>query len=136
MSKQRNMWKHLGSLGLLGIMLLLALGSVESSGGSSGGSNRKSSSPQSGDKITAWIMAQQFVERSLKSPGSADYGGLFSDYQSPEDVVTDLGGGKYRVKAWVDAQNAFGAKLRNHFICELEHVGGDTWQLTSLVFLD
>jgi len=81
-------------------------------------------------------MAQQFVKDKLKSPGTADFGGVFSDYQKPDDVVTDLSGGKFRVRAWVDAQNSFGAKLRNRFVCELEYMGNDRWRLTSLVFAE
>lgn len=80
-------------------------------------------------------MAQQFVNDRLKSPSTASYGGIFSgDYQDADSVVTNLGGGKYRVVAWVDSQNAFGATIRTHFVCELEYVGSDKWRCTSLVF--
>ena len=81
-------------------------------------------------------MAQQFVKEKLKAPGSADFGGVFGDYQDPDQVVTKLGGDKFRVRAWVDAQNAFGAQVRTRFVCELEYVGNDRWRLTNLEFLD
>ena len=82
------------------------------------------------DHISAWVMAQEFVKRKLKSPGSADFGSLLGDYQKPSSCVTYLGDREYRVKGWVDAQNAFGAKLRNHFVLKLKHVGGadDEWR--------
>lgn len=79
-------------------------------------------------------MAQQFVKDRLKSPGSADFGGVFSDYQSAEDVVTDLGSNRFRVRAWVDAQNAFGGTIRTHFVCELKFEGENRWSLTSFQF--
>lgn len=79
-------------------------------------------------------MAQQFVKENLKSPSTADFGGVFSDYQDPDKVVTALGGDKFRVRAWVDAQNAFGGTIRNHFVCELEYVGNDRWRMTHLEF--
>ena len=85
-------------------------------------------------KAEAWVMAKQFVKDRLKSPGTAVFGGVLGDYQSPEEVVTDLGSGRFRIRAWVDAQNAFGAKIRNHFLCELEHAGDDRWRLLSLDF--
>lgn len=79
-------------------------------------------------------MAQQFVKDNLKSPSTADFGGVFSDYQDPDQVVTVLGDGKFRVRAWVDAQNAFGATIRNRFVCVLEYVGNDRWRRTHLEF--
>jgi len=85
-------------------------------------------------KSSAWVMAQKFVKQQLKSPGSASFGSLFRDYQNYEDVVADLGGGKFRVRAWVDSDNVFGATLRNHFVCELQYTGNDRWQLLDLTF--
>ncbi len=110
-------------------MVVLAAGSTDSSGTGSG------SNSTSSKKIDAWVMAQQFVEDKLKSPSTASYGGVFSgDYQDPDSVVTVLGGGKYRVRAWVDSQNSFGAQIRTHFTCELEDQGGGSWRCTSLNF--
>jgi hypothetical protein len=83
------------------------------------------------DKIGAWVMAQQFVKDGLKSPGSADFGSVFGEYQKADDCVTDLGDGKYQVRGWVDAQNAFGATLRSNFTVTLKYVGGGNWQAVS-----
>ncbi len=126
----RHSWKHLAS-GIV-ILVLVALTIGSSDGGGEGGTST-STTP---DKIEAWVMAQQFVKDGLRSPGSADFGGVFGDYQDPDDVVTDLGSGKFRIRAWVDAQNAFGAEIRTRFLCELEYVGNDRWQLTSLEFIE
>jgi hypothetical protein len=92
--------------------------------------------PKGPDKTAAWVMAQKFVKDGLKAPATADFGSVFGDYQNSNDIVTDLGRGKFRVVAWVDAQNSFGAKIRNHFVCELENVAGNTWRLTSLKFAE
>jgi hypothetical protein len=79
------------------------------------------------DKIAAWTMAQMFVKDHLKSPGSADFGSLLKEYQSPNERVEDLGDGKYRVTGWVDAQNAFGAKIRNRFGVTVQYTGDSKW---------
>jgi len=120
-------WRHLASALVVVALVTLAIGS------SDGGGTSSSRAP---DKIDAWVMAQQFVKDRLKSPSTADFGGIFGDYQDPDKVVTDLGGGKFRVRAWVDAQNAFGATVRTRFILELEYVGNDRWRLTSIEFTE
>ena len=126
--------KHGASLLVFFGLLILALGSTDSGSDESSSSNQ--SSPKIPDKIEAWVMTQQFVKDNLKSPSSADFGGVFGDYQDPYQIVTDLGEGKFRVQAWVDAQNSFGAKIRNRFVCELEYVGNNRWRMTNLAFLD
>ena len=110
------------------ILFLFYVGSLSSGGETSGYATPT--------KIDAWVMAKQYVRENLKSPGSADFGSLFSDYQDPDAVVTDLGDGRFRIVAWVDAQNAFGAKVRTYFICEIEHLGNDRWRLISLDFTE
>ena len=131
-----NLMKHLAALAVILGMIVLAIGSSEDGSGGGNGNTAERSAPKTPGKIEAWVMAQQFVEDNLKSPGSADFGGVFNDYQDPDDVVTDLGGGKFRVTAWVDAQNSFGATIRTAFVCELEYAGNDRWRLTDLVFLE
>ncbi|MEK9986510.1 MAG: hypothetical protein VW879_17365 [Opitutae bacterium] len=118
--------KNIGSLLILLIMLTLAVGSSDSN---------ETGSDSNDDKISAWVMAKDFVKERLKSPSTADFGGVFSDYQDPDSVVTVLGGGKYVVRAWVDSQNGFGATIRTRFVCKLEDMGNDRWRCTSCVFL-
>ena len=85
------------------------------------------------DLITPWVMAQDFVESNLKSPGTASYGGVWEgDYQSASDCVTSLGDDKYRVNGWVDSQNAFGGTVRIDFVCEVEDLGDEKWRCNSL----
>lgn len=58
----------------------------------------------------AWSCAQNIVEGELKSPSTAD----FCSFTEAE--VTHLGNGEYMVSGWVDAQNSFGAILRQSFV--------------------
>ncbi len=71
-------------------------------------------------------MSQSFVEERLKAPATAN----FCSYG--DATVTDLGGGRFKVLAYVDAENSFGAKLRNHYTCVLKSSDGSTWSLESL----
>lgn len=81
-----------------------------------------------GGKIGAMAMAQQFVEGRLSSPSTADW-----PWVSADDVVADLGGGRYRVTSYVDSQNAFGAVIRTHYVCVLrKSSGGSGWTLERL----
>ena len=86
--------------------------------------------------ILAWTMAEGFVKRELKSPGSADFGGLMTEYQRPAEHVVELADNHYVVSGWVDSQNAFGAKVRSTFRVRLHQLpGGDQWQLDAPVSL-
>ncbi len=76
-------------------------------------------------KTEAWVMCQQFVEARLKSPASAEFPWGSAPY------VTRLPDDRYRARAYVDAQNSFGAMLRNDFNCVVEWTG-ERWELESL----
>lgn len=81
--------------------------------------------------IAAWTAAQHFVTGKLKSPNTADYGGI-SNYQDPTKCVTDLGDGTFRVRGWVDSQNSFGAIVHNKFSLTVKDEGS-TWALVGKV---
>jgi len=82
-----------------------------------------------GNKVEAFTMAEEFIKKRLKAPSTADFGGIFHDYQDPNQIVVYEGGGNYKVTIWVDAQNSFGAKIRSHFILSLHDKGTGTWEL-------
>jgi len=90
----------------------------------------RSSTPESpSDKnIEAWVMAQQFVKGQLRAPSTASFGSVFGDYQGPDEHVTALGDGRYQVVGWVDAENAFGAKVRSDFLCILRELSNEEWR--------
>lgn len=82
-----------------------------------GGSNR--SAPRAPDKISAWIDCRSFVEQNLKSPASAE----FPISNDPGVTIAKLGNGRWSVLGFVDAENAFGAKLRQDFGCQISYSG-------------
>jgi hypothetical protein len=91
---------------------------------------------EEGDKTSAWVMAKQFVEDTLASPGTADYGSLLKGtFQNPKDHVRSLGDKEYLVEGWVDAQNRYGAVVRSDFKVKLKYMGGDKWNLLEPVEL-
>ena len=81
-------------------------------------------------KANAFYMTHQVVTKRLKSPSSAD----FPAYD--ESFVRYLGKGRYRVSAYVDAQNIFGVKVRSGYTCVLRYKKGeggeDIWTLESI----
>ena len=79
----------------------------------------------SGDIHGAWAYMQLFVEKRLKNPKGAKFVG------NARDAVTNLGAGKYRVAAAVDATNSFGATVRTPFSGVIENLGSE-WKLHEL----
>ena len=81
-----------------------------------------------GNEYMAWAMCQQFVETRLAAPSTAKFPSYTGKFTS------SLGGGRFRFNAYVDAQNVFGAMVRNNFVCTIESLGGGDWQLLQLDF--
>lgn len=79
-------------------------------------------------KIEAWVIAQQFVKQQLKSPGTASFGSLMGDTQSYDKQCDDLGQKTYSCHGWVDAQNSFGATIRNNWTITVTYVGDGNWR--------
>ncbi len=71
------------------------------------------------DLIMCWGLAKDVVRANLKSPSSAKF--PFS-YNS-KDVTITKSGDIYTVKAWVEAENAFGATLRPDFTVKIVKSG-------------
>ena len=79
--------------------------------------------------VDAWVAALSAVKRDLKAPRSADFPAYSRKF------VTDLGNGQYRVRAYVDADNSFGATKRTEFACTVRSESGD-WTIESLVLAE
>jgi hypothetical protein len=85
------------------------------------------------DEFDARVWAKVYVMKSLKAPSTADF-------QNPADfAVQHLKGGKdnpkkdlWKVSGYVDAQNSFGAMIRNRFYVELV-THGDKWMPVKIV---
>ena len=72
------------------------------------------SSSSKGNRATeAWVCAQDIVKSNLKSPSTAK----FCSYT--EATVTCTGGNDYTIKGYVDADNSYGASIRNNFTVTL-----------------
>jgi len=76
--------------------------------------------------LSAYIISQQFVEEKLRSPSTAKFP-MFR-----EAHVTNIGEGKYIVIAYVDAQNHFGATIRNNFSATVKYAGDNSWVCEAL----
>jgi hypothetical protein len=110
----------LGCLGLIGVIVLVAiLGSL--------GNNRtpeQKAQAKCEDKTTAFVMSQSFVKKRLRAPTTADFPWITDS----EVSIKYVGGCTHEVRAYVDAQNAFGAKIRNRYYVKLQNQKGtDTW---------
>ena len=83
-----------------------------------------------GDTTMAFVMSQEFVKRSLKAPSTAKFPWITDDQVS----VTTRPGCAFRVVAWVDAQNGFGAQIRSRYVVDLAYLNdkAGTWQLKNI----
>jgi hypothetical protein len=68
-------------------------------------------------KIDIWVCAQNVVEDNLKSPSSADFCSIV------DASVYSNGNNNYTVIGYVDAENGFGAVIRNDFTVTLTFTG-------------
>lgn len=68
-------------------------------------------------KLDAWVCMQDIVSAKLKNPAGAKYPSYKSSY------VTSLGSNDYKIEAYVDATNGFGATIRTYFTCTLTLTG-------------
>ena len=72
------------------------------------------------ERLDAFVWAQTFVSRELKSPSTAQYP------VQKDAAITKLDDGKYKIESFVDAQNSFGAMLRKSFVV-IMHKSNDKW---------
>lgn len=73
------------------------------------------------DRNICWGLSLQAVKQQLKSPSSAKF--AFS-YGS-DGVTIEQKGDTFRVKSYVDADNSFGASIRNNFTVYIEKSGSN-----------
>jgi flagellar basal body-associated protein FliL len=84
------------------------------------------------NSAAAYVMMQDFVKDRLKAPASARFPG--DDDRGVHIYGSD--NQKYLVSGYVDAQNSFGALVRNYYGGELEQTSENRWRLLSLEFSD
>jgi len=73
----------------------------------------------------AFITAQEYVKDNLKSPSTAKFPFLEYSWSDPDTATNTI-----IIKSHVDAQNAFGATIRNTFYVKLKFNGG-LWEEKS-----
>jgi hypothetical protein len=88
------------------------------------------SSAEDDNSTMAKVQCQNFVRDNLRSPSSADFPFFGGD-------AVAMGNNAWVVRSYVDAENAFGAALRNDYVCQLTFTGGDSadqrnWDLIDL----
>ena len=92
-------------------------------------SARDGSEVRSGpDNFGAFFICKQFVTDRLKAPASA----VFPLSNANGVNITKLDSTQYRVNAYVDSQNDFGASIRTRYTCTVRYTGNDGWQLEAL----
>ena len=73
----------------------------------------------------AYYACEEFVRRALKAPSTAQFAG-----QRASAIIASDGG--YLIYLSVDAQNAYGARLRSRFLCSVRRQGDAGWRLRAL----
>jgi len=109
----------IGCLGLLVVLVIFAVVGSEGPSASAGAARTP-------DKITVYTMGQTFVERSLRAPQSARH-----PWGSDSYLVDQLAPNRWRVRSYVDAQNAFGASIRTCYDVTMTMSGG-SWTLEAI----
>ena len=73
-------------------------------------------------------IARQFVKQQLKAPSTADF--PYDDY---EYECVEKTNNRWLVKSYVDAENSFGAKLRQKWWVEMKYKKStDKWELLNI----
>lgn len=77
-----------------------------------------------------WALAEKVVKAQLKSPSSAKFPFSYAN----KDVSITKSGDIYTVKAWVDAENSFGALIRNDFTVTMTKSGSKFTSESCIIY--
>lgn len=81
------------------------------------------------NEVAAYVDAQLAIRDRLQSPSSAD----FPDILSSGVRVSKTGECEYAIRSYVEAQNAFGVKLRKQWSARASSIeGSDRWTITNI----
>ena len=92
-------------------------------------SPHKSTISRESGKIDAWVFTQYLVEQHLKSPKSEKF-----PFGGAQNHVEETVPGIYIIRSYVDAKNAFGAEIRQHFFCKLQRKSDGKFEVLQLTF--
>jgi hypothetical protein len=79
------------------------------------------------DRYSAYAAARKFVEKTLKTPGSAD----FQSVNRAE--ITELGDNIWEINSYVDSKESSGTPVRTFFTIRIQYDGNE-WILKRLSF--
>jgi hypothetical protein len=79
------------------------------------------------NKIDAYFMAEQFITKQLKAPSTAKF-----PYSSDAEISYDETTKDWTIKSYVDAQNSFGAMIRNNYTVKIKYLGDEKWNLIDI----
>lgn len=118
----KNDWPTAFWFGGVVLVLLFAMNMCSSS--------KEKSVDISDESSMAHIQCKEFVREQLKAPSSADF--AFLDYSA-----SNMGGNQFVIRSNVEAQNSFGVKLKNNYVCAVKWNGSNSsdirnWELLSL----
>lgn len=83
-----------------------------------------------GGSTVAYVMCQQFIEKSLVAPAAAKW-------PRPSEIEINTVEGKkdaFQIKGYVDGELRMSDLTRNNYVCEISYVGKDQWHLDYLNF--
>jgi len=83
-------------------------------------------SNNSPDEYSIIATAEEFIKQKLKSPSTAEFSSL------GESKVNQFENGECWVSGYVDAQNSFGAMIRNNYVVKMRYNNNGTFSLIDL----
>lgn len=116
--KQRNS-SIFGCLGIIVVMGLIVWGLASCVSGCNENTRKRNiESMKNGDLIEAKMLCEDRINSILKAPSTAKI--VFE--------TKDKSDSSYRFSGYVDAQNSFGAMIRNRFSAKMLYVGNGTYK--------
>ncbi len=90
-----------------------------------------SGDPRPPSEVDAKFICEKFIKGRLKSPGTAEFSGVFDTKYSVHTRTNE--NTRITVVGYVDAQNSFGGTMRNNYGCTVSTTDmGKNWQLDEL----
>jgi hypothetical protein len=69
------------------------------------------------DATRAWADCTRFIKKNIEASSSPQFPAI----ENPEVSITPLATGQWLVHGYVDAQNDVGARVRQHFLCQMTY---------------
>lgn len=81
------------------------------------------------DAVSGYYASQDIIKRRLKAPSTATFPGPYEKSIS----IVQVSSCRFRIAAWVDSQNSFGAMLRSRYGMNIEYrPRSDDWHATDI----